>query len=72
MLTVEQIFAAYTVNAAYAAFAEDRLGSLQPGRQADFLLVDRDIFATPAPADLRAAQVLETWISGARAWVRKP
>jgi predicted amidohydrolase YtcJ len=72
MLTVEQIFAACTVNAAYAAFAEDRLGSLQPGRQADFLLVDRDIFATPAPADLRAVQVLETWIGGARAWVRKP
>ena len=69
-LTLDQAFAAYTTGAARAAFAEDRVGALTPGRQADFLLIDRDIF-TAAPADLRATRVMESWIGGARAWVRK-
>ena len=44
-LTLEQAFAAFTRGAAYAGFAEDRLGTLEPGRMADFIFVDRDIFA---------------------------
>ena len=69
-LTIAQALAAFTNGGAYAAFAEDRLGSLEPGHMADFVLVDRDIM-TATPAELRATQVLETWIGGVRAWVRK-
>ncbi len=69
-LTLEQAFAAFTTGAAYAAKAEDRVGSLEPGHLADFVLVDRDPFRVDAAA-LRATQVQETWIGGARAWVRK-
>jgi predicted amidohydrolase YtcJ len=43
-LTMEQAFAAFTRGGAYAGFAEDRLGTLEPGRMADFLFIDRDIF----------------------------
>ncbi|WP_157220263.1 amidohydrolase [Flavisphingomonas formosensis] len=68
-LDLTQALAAFTTGAAYAGFAEDRIGSLQPGRMADFILIDRDIFAA-SPADIRGTQVLETWIGGKRAWIR--
>lgn len=32
-----------TLDAAYAAFAEETLGSLSPGKRADFVVLDRDI-----------------------------
>ncbi|SMF64045.1 amidohydrolase [Allosphingosinicella indica] len=68
-LTMEQAFAGFTTGAAFAGFAEERLGSLQPGRLADFLLIDRDIFTVP-PRDVRDTQVLETWVGGRKAWER--
>ena len=69
-VSFEQALAAFTTGGAYAAFAEDRLGSLEPGHMADFVLVDRDITTAPA-ADIRETKVLETWIGGKRAWVGK-
>ena len=69
-LTLTQALAAFTTGAAYAAKAEDRLGSLEPGHLADFILLDRDPFRVDAKA-LRETKVLETWIGGVRAWVRK-
>ena len=59
----------YTRQAAYAGFAEKRFGSLVPGQRADFLLIDRDISVT-RPADIRATQVLETWIGGKRVYMK--
>lgn len=59
---------ALTTDAARAAFAEDRIGTLAPDMNADFLLLDRDIFAA---APTNAARVMETWIGGVRAWIRK-
>ena len=68
-MTLAQALAGFTREAAYAGFAEDRLGSLDPGHWADFVLVDRDI-ATATPTDIAATQVLETWIGGRRVWER--
>lgn len=59
----------YTRQAAYAGFAEKRFGSLVPGQRADFLLIDRDI-SVARPADIRATQVLETWIGGKRVYMK--
>jgi predicted amidohydrolase YtcJ len=67
-LTLEQALAAFTRGAAYAGFAEDRIGSLEKGRWADFILVDRDIFDVPTPRQLRETKVVETWIAGKKVW----
>lgn len=66
-ITLGQAMAAYTSGAAYAMFAEDRLGRLARGMKADFLFVDRDP-TTATPEALRQTKVLETWISGQQAW----
>ncbi|MFS0736553.1 amidohydrolase [Sphingomonas sp. 1P06PA] len=69
-LTIEEALAGFTTKAAYAGFAEDRIGSLQPGRYADFILLDRNPL-TGGAAALRQTRVQETWIGGKRMWVRK-
>jgi len=70
-LTLEQALDAYTRGAAYAGFAEDRIGALEAGRLADFIIVDRD--PTKAdPQSLARTQVLETWIAGKKVWERAP
>ena len=59
----EAALAAYTAGAAFAGFAEGRFGRLAVGERADFVLLDRDPLLA-APAELRAARVLETWVGG--------
>lgn len=66
----EVALAGFTTEAAYAGFAEDRIGSLQPGHRADFIIVDTDPLES-TPAELRATKVLETWIGGQRAYGAK-
>ncbi len=69
-LTMPQALAAFTRDAAFAGFADDRIGTLEAGRYADFILLDRDIFVS-SPAEVRGTKVMETWIGGKRLWVRK-
>lgn len=66
----EVALAGFTTGAAFAGFAEDRIGSLEPGKRADFVLVDVDPLES-TPSELRATRVLETWIGGERAYVAK-
>lgn len=61
----------FTRSAAFAAFAEDRLGTLMPGMRADFVLVDGDPLLASA-SELRAMRVRETWVNGQRRFVRQP
>jgi predicted amidohydrolase YtcJ len=68
IIPLAEAFRAFTATAAYAGFAEDRIGTLTPGHMADFLILDRDIF-TAGIADLRAARPLETWVGGKRVWM---
>jgi predicted amidohydrolase YtcJ len=69
-ISLEEAFAAFTTGAAYSAFAEDRIGRLTPGMPADFILIDRDIFADRDPQRIRRTQVLETWVGGRQVWER--
>ncbi|MDQ3080117.1 MAG: amidohydrolase [Pseudomonadota bacterium] len=57
----------FTRGAAYAGFAERKIGSLDAGKYADFILVDRDVSAV-APGDLARTQVVETWVAGKKVW----
>ena len=62
-LTTEQAIAAYTTGSAYAEFAEKEKGLLAPGMLADFVVLDRDLTAVPAPQILKT-RVLRTVVGG--------
>jgi hypothetical protein len=62
-LTRGQALYAYTQGSAYAEFAEKHKGKLIPGYDADFILVDRDLYKVGAPA-LLFTQVLQTFVAG--------
>ena len=66
-LSFEQALSGFTRNAAYAGFAEDRIGALEPGKWADFILVDRDVSQVDAQS-LARTQVFETWVAGRKVW----
>jgi len=62
-ISLGQALHAFTRGAAYAGFTEDRMGAIQPGYWADFIVVDRDPTKVD-PSSLGATQVLETWVGG--------
>ncbi len=66
-ISFEQALSGFTRDAAYAGFAEQKVGSLEPGKWADFIIVDRDISEADAMAIART-QVLETWVAGKKVW----
>jgi hypothetical protein len=63
----EQAFRGFTLDAAYAGFQDNMIGSLETGKKADFIIVDRDIFAVDA-ALIRDTQVEQTWVNGKRVY----
>ena len=62
-LTRAEALHSFTLAAAFAAHQEDRLGSLEAGKWADFIIVDRDYFTIPA-AEIDDIQVIQTWVGG--------
>jgi predicted amidohydrolase YtcJ len=66
-MTRQEALRAFTLDAAYACGADDRVGTLTPGKYADFILVDRDMFDVPA-SELWKLQVLQTWVGGKRVY----
>jgi predicted amidohydrolase YtcJ len=62
-ITVEEALRAYTAGAAYAEFAEGEKGSLERGKLADFVLIDRDLTRIP-PETIRDARVMMTVVGG--------
>ena len=69
-LSIEDAFKAFTIGAAYAAHDEQNNGSLEPGKYADFIVIDQNIF-TIDPKDIWKTQVLETWVNGQRIYQHK-
>ena len=69
-ITIREALDAFTRTAAYAGFAEGRIGQLLPGRHADFIILDRDVMAEGDQRRIREAQVLETWVGGEKVWER--
>jgi predicted amidohydrolase YtcJ len=66
-LSREEVLRAFTLDAAYAAHQEDVIGSLEPGKWADFILTDRDFFEIEE-SDIWQIEVLETWVAGERVY----
>jgi predicted amidohydrolase YtcJ len=68
-IKVSEAVKAYTVNAAYASFEENIKGSLETGKLADFVVLDKNIFEI-SPAEIRNVNVLRTVVGGTAVWVR--
>ena len=62
-LSREEALRAFTIDAAYAAHAEQDLGSIQTGKLADFVVLSRDIMKAP-PADILRATIVRTIVAG--------
>ncbi|HXR40543.1 MAG TPA: amidohydrolase [Terracidiphilus sp.] len=69
-LTHGQALYAYTQGSAYAEFAEKRKGRLLPGYEADFILVDRDLYKIGGRGILQT-EVRETWVAGHQSYAGK-
>jgi len=66
-MTLLEAFRAFTLDAAYAQHQEKEIGSLEPGKWADFILIDRDLFKI-APADIWKIKVEQTWVAGKKVY----
>ena len=70
-MTLLEAFRAFTLDAAYAEHQEKSIGSLEPGKWADFILIDRDLFRI-SPAEIWKIKVEQTWVAGDRVYSRRP
>jgi len=59
----EEAIRFYTIDNAYVIRSEKDKGSLEPGKLADFIILDRDILRCPVD-EVRETKVLETWLGG--------
>jgi len=68
-MSLKEAFRCFTLDAAYAGHAENSLGSLEPGKWADFIVVDQDLFKV-SPYDIYKTGVLQTWVAGKAVYQR--
>jgi len=66
-LTLDEAIRAFTVGSAYAEFAENAKGTIAPGKLADLVMLDRDLYQVP-PAEMDKARVLLTIVDGRPVW----
>ena len=69
-LGLPEAIAAYTIAGAYAAFEEKETGSIEVGKAADLIVLDRNLFEVP-PEKIHEAKVLWTLLEGREVW-REP
>lgn len=62
-LEIREGIKAYTIHAAQQMGLSDITGSLKTGKNADFILVDRDVFQCP-PEEVKEAKVIATYFQG--------
>ena len=63
MISREQALRFYTINNAWLTFEEKEKGSLETGKLADFIIIDRDILNCPTD-DVKNTVVEQTWLGG--------
>lgn len=69
-LSRTEALAGFTHGAAYAAFMEDRIGTLKPGLQADFVILDADPMVVPTRT-IANIKPHSTWVSGKAVYTAK-
>jgi len=62
-LTREEAVRGFTMDAAYSGFMEKSVGSLESGKRADFIVLDKNIFEVDA-SEIDSIKVLQTWLDG--------
>ena len=62
-ISIEQALTLYTRNGAYAGFEENSKGSLEAGKLADFIVIDRDPLVVPSD-EIKDVKVLQTFVGG--------
>lgn len=70
IMTRTEALKSITIWPAFAAFQENLMGSLAPGKYADFVILDRDIMTIPA-SDILKTRVVSTWIAGRTVYERR-
>ena len=69
-MTRDEALRAMTIWPAYAGFQEKIMGSITPGKYADFVILDRDIMTVPV-SEILQTNVMSTWIGGKLVYERK-
>ncbi len=72
-ISIEDAIDAYTINAARALQQEERAGSIETGKRADFIILDQniiDLAKSGAASRISDTEVLETWFDGERVYER--
>ncbi len=69
-MTREEALQSMTIWPAFAGFQESMLGSLTPGKYADFVVLDHDIMKI-ADTEILSTRVVSTWIGGKRVYEAK-
>jgi len=62
-LSLDAALSAYTVNAAWLMGLESSTGTIEPGKRADLVVLDRDLFAVPE-TEINEARVEMTFVDG--------
>ena len=64
-LSIAEAIKAYTLNAAYVMRQENKVGSIEVGKEADLIILNQNILTIPA-TQIAQTQVLETYLQGER------
>jgi predicted amidohydrolase YtcJ len=67
---LDTMIAAYTINGAYANHREDDLGSIEVGKVADLIVLDKNLFEIPSE-DIAKARVQLTLVEGEEVFNRQ-
>ena len=66
-LSREEVVRGFTMDAAWSGFMEKSVGSLESGKRADFIVLDKNIFEVEA-SEIHTTRVLQTWLNGELIW----